>query len=205
MSQNSIAFVGDVHGNSDALRGLISHIEKLNVQKTVFLGDYLNKGPDSAGVIELLLNESQRLPMVLLKGNHEKVLLDALESANLTHFLKIGGAKTIHSYLRRPVGPNVLAEFESRIPVTHIDFLRSMPDSFENADVVASHLPLSSPEDRYRVSAHVSVGAVPLIETSSARIDTGCGSFAHGRLTAFIWPARTYFQVDSDGSPVIQN
>lgn len=203
MSPNAIAFVGDVHGNSRALRGLMAVIEKTGVEKTVFLGDYLNKGPDSAGVIELLLNESKRLPMVLLKGNHEKVFLEALDSADLAHFLKIGGAKTIHSYLRRPVGPNVIAELVSEVPEKHIDFIRRMPDTFEDADVIASHVHISGPDVRYRVSAHVSVGPEPLIESNGARIDTGCGSFANGRLTAFIWPARTYFQVESDGTAVV--
>ncbi|MBE1548968.1 hypothetical protein GGC64_002992 [Mycobacterium sp. OAS707] len=204
MSPTSIAFVGDIHGNADALRGLMTVIENIGVDKTVFLGDYLNKGPDSAGVIELLLNESMRRSMVLLKGNHEKVLLEALDTENLTHFLKIGGAKTIHSYLRRPVGPDVLAELRSRIPAAHVDFIRHMPDRFEYANVVASHIPLSESglEGRYSVSAHVSVGTVPLIDRDGARIDTGCGSFADGRLTAFVWPSLTYFQVNTDGTPV---
>ncbi|NOP94519.1 metallophosphoesterase [Mycolicibacterium fortuitum] len=202
MSPNSIAFVGDIHGNSDALRGLMTVLGGAGIDQTVFLGDYLNKGPDSAGVIEFLIEESKRLPMVLLKGNHEKVLLEALDSGDLAHFLKIGGARTIQSYLGRPVGPDVLYELQSRIPETHVEFIRRMPDRFEYADVVASHVPLSGIEGRYRVSAHISVGTAPLIDRWSARIDTGCGSFADGRLTAFVWPSLTYLQVDTSGTPI---
>ncbi|UXA11583.1 metallophosphoesterase [Mycobacterium sp. SMC-8] len=202
MSKNLIAFVGDIHGNSVALRGLLPLLEGEGINQIVLLGDYINKGNDSAGVIEILFQESKRVPMVLLKGNHEKVLLEALDTESLTHFLKIGGARTIHSYLQRPAGPDVLAEFKSRIPEAHVEFLRRMPDRFEHADVVASHIPLASAGGRYKVSAHISVGAAPLIDRDGARIDTGCGSFAEGRLTAFLWPALDYFQVRADGTPI---
>ena len=202
MSQNSIAFVGDIHGNSDALRGLMTVLEDSSIDQTVFLGDYINKGRDSAGVIEFLFEESKRLPLVLLKGNHEKALLEALDTGNLAHFLKIGGARTIQSYLRGPVGPDVLFEFQTRIPEAHVEFVRRMSDRFEHADVVASHVPLSGVDGRYRVSAHISVGELPLIDSHSARIDTGCGSFADGRLTALLWPSLSYFQVDASGTRI---
>ena len=83
-----LAFVGDVHGNLRALNALWEILDRRSVPHVVFLGDYINKGPDSAGVLEELISLEQAGRATLLAGNHEAALLDALARADLSAFLK---------------------------------------------------------------------------------------------------------------------
>ncbi len=180
---------------------MLDELNSLHISHTVFLGDYLNKGPESAQVIEHLIAVSQDSSVIPLRGNHEWAFLDALETNNLAPFLKMGGAAAIRSYVGGNVGPDVAAELRAHVPLKHIEFLRRMPVLFQNGDVVASHKPLIDHDSRYHVSAHIPVGPVPVIRSDSAYIDTGCGTEA-GRLTALLWPSLAYIQVDAAGEPV---
>jgi serine/threonine protein phosphatase 1 len=141
--------------------------------------------------------------VTLLAGNHELVLLGALDSGDMVPFLKMGGATTIRSYLGRPVRPDVRADFRAHLPEEHVDCLRSMPTRWESDDVVAQHAPFAEPSRKFQVSAHVPVGILPRITADSAQLDTGGGdSDGTGRLTAFLWPSRDFIQVDARGVPV---
>jgi serine/threonine protein phosphatase 1 len=195
------AFVGDIHGNVAALDGLAHLIlNDPTVQHTVFLGDYVNKGADSAGVLDRLLRISETHAVTVLRGNHEAEMLKALDTGDLAAFLKLGGAATIRSYVRRPVGANVIADFRSSVPPEHVRFLRAMLDVYQTEQVVASHRPGARGGTRFRISAHRPIGAYPVIGRDFAHLDTGCGS-SSGRLTALRWPSRTFTQVDSTGRP----
>jgi serine/threonine protein phosphatase 1 len=195
------AFIGDVHGRLQPLLGILDELRSWHIRHTVFLGDYLNKGSESAQVLEHLIAVSESSSVTLLRGNHESAFLDALETDNLGPFLKMGGAATIRSYVGGNVGPDVAADLKSHLPLKHIELLRRMPEVFQSGDVVASHKPLSDHDSRYQVSAHVPVGPAPVIRSDSADIDTGCGTEA-GRLTALLWPSLAYIQVDVDGRSV---
>jgi serine/threonine protein phosphatase 1 len=71
--------VGDIHGHLNKLQGLMAQVKPTNNDRVVFLGDYIDRGPDSKGVIEHLIDFQQRFPQtVFLRGNHEQMLLDAL-------------------------------------------------------------------------------------------------------------------------------
>lgn len=194
-----IAFVGDVHGNLRALNGILTLLDQCRLTRVVFLGDYINKGPDSAAVVEVLLDRTINGSVTLLRGNHETALLNAFEENDLAAFLKIGGAATIRSYVAGPVGPDVLGEFRAIFPSRHLELIRSMPDQFETSELIASHQPLLRTDDRFAISAHVPVGERPILRSMSASIDTGCGGKS-GRLTALLWPSMTVAQVEADGS-----
>jgi serine/threonine protein phosphatase 1 len=197
------AFVGDVHGNLDALRGILKELVPREGLRFVFLGDYLNKGPYSAEVLEHLLKMKRAGEATLLAGNHEAALLQALDTADLTSFIKMGGAATIRSYLRRPVGPDVLDDFRANLPTFHVEGLREMPCTWETADVIARHAPADVADTRFTISAHIPVGPLPRITATTAQLDTGSGSGGHlGRLTAFLWPSRDFVQVDAAGRRV---
>ena len=196
-----IAFVGDVHGNLLALRGLWHAIDTRGADRAVFLGDYLNKGKDSRGVIETLLDYQAMGRVTLLKGNHETAVLDAFDTGELATFLKMGGAMTIRSYVGHRSGPDVLDEFRASFPSDHLEALRHMPETFETDDVVAQHIPRDGPSGKYTISAHVPVGQLPRLRRNSAQIDTGCGG-ATGRLTALFWPSLDYIQVDDLGGVI---
>jgi serine/threonine protein phosphatase 1 len=198
---NELAFVGDVHGNRRALQGLLDVLAARGGLHAVFLGDYINKGTESAAVMAQLLAYSQSGNATLLKGNHEGALLDAIDKGDLSVFLKMGGAMTIRSYVGGKVGPDVLRDFRASLPREHLEAVRRMPETYELDDLIAQHIPSGASTHKYRISAHVPVGKLPRIGRDSAQLDTGCGDET-GRLTALIWPSLEYTQVDADGSIV---
>lgn len=196
-----LAFVGDVHGNLSAFHGLWDVLSRNPSTHVVFLGDYINKGPCSREVLDLLIAISSAGRATLLAGNHEIGLVDALGRRDLSGFLKMGGAATIRSYAAgRRVKPDVLADFASLLPESHLDAVRRMPTSFETDELIAQHIPKAT-SGKFQVSAHVPVGDLPRIGHRSAELDTGCGT-AWGRLTAMYWPSLQFVQVDSAGRVV---
>lgn len=195
------AFVGDVHGNLRALRGLCDVLTARGRPHAVFLGDYVNKGARSAEVVKELLAYSRAGHATLLAGNHETALLDALDTGDLTTFLKMGGAMTIRSYVGAKVGPDVFRDFRASFPSEHLGAIRGMPETYESYDLIAQHMPPAAPTPKFRISAHVPVGRLPRIGRHSAQLDTGCGDDS-GRLTALLWPSLDYVQVDARGAMV---
>ena len=196
-----LAFVGDVHGNLRAVQGLWDALKRRDVPHVIFLGDYINKGAQSAEVLQELIQHAEAGYATLLAGNHEAALLDALGRQDLSGFLKMGGAATIRSYVGGRVGPDVLGDFLTSLPPEHLEALRRMPPTYETANLVAQHIPSRSTRAKFRISAHVPVGDLPRIGHRSAQLDTGCGTVS-GRLTALLWPALDYIQVDNHGAVV---
>src|SRR5947209_2745279 len=98
MAGRTIA-IGDIHGCSVALRALLDAID-LGVDDTlVTLGDYIDRGPDSRGVLDLLIDLRMRYRLVPLLGNHEALLLAALSDRQaLELWLSCGGVETVRSY-----------------------------------------------------------------------------------------------------------
>lgn len=198
-----IAFVGDIHGNIRALNGMLFSLKEASIEHVVFLGDYLNKGNDSAPVLDALLSRQGSGDVTLLLGNHELALLKAFDTRDLGPFLKMGGAGTIRSYLGGDVGADVYSEFYSNFPQTHLDGLRLMPSRWESEELMVQHEPADYVGPKFVISAHVPVGSLPKMTESSAQIDTGCsGINPDGRLTAFLWPSKAFIQVENDGSEI---
>jgi serine/threonine protein phosphatase 1 len=196
-----IAFVGDVHGNLSALRGLCDVLATRGAAHAIFLGDYINKGRQSAEVMRELISYSQAGCATLLRGNHESALLDALDSGDLATFLKMGGAMTIRSYVGAKVGADVLRDFRAKFPSEHLDAIRRMPQTYESDDLIAQHIPSAESTPKFRISSHVPIGELPRIGRYSVQLDTGCGA-GSGRLTALLWPSLDYVQVDAGGNMV---
>jgi serine/threonine protein phosphatase 1 len=116
--------VGDIHGCSKALDALIEVIRPRIGDTIVTLGDYIDRGPDSRGVIDRLIELGHRCHLVPLMGNHEEMLFEALEgSFPLEYFLGVGGDATLDSY-----GPG---RDLSLIPEDHIHFLKGCLDFHE--------------------------------------------------------------------------
>lgn len=90
--------IGDVHGCSLALRRLLGACEdyaKGKAFRLVFIGDYIDRGPDSAGVIEAI--RALDNPICLM-GNHEELLIEALRTGDDANWLHNGGDATLESY-----------------------------------------------------------------------------------------------------------
>ncbi len=93
MTSGRIAVISDIHGNLKALQSMIDLLS-YEFDGTVFVGDYVNRGTDSRGVIELLssLNRT-RDDFHFLKGNHDEAFLAVLEGGSLPSFFAMGGAR----------------------------------------------------------------------------------------------------------------
>jgi serine/threonine protein phosphatase 1 len=92
--------VGDIHGCIDQLRQLVELVRTENkIDRWVFLGDYIDRGPGSKEVIDLLMSLQQETDVVCLKGNHEAMLIEAVEDdSDLDLWLVNGGFATLQSF-----------------------------------------------------------------------------------------------------------
>src|SRR5262249_22206274 len=93
MTEGRTIAIGDIHGCSAALAALVRAIAPTPPDTLVFLGDYIDRGPDSRGVLEQVTALAERCTAVPLLGNHEEMVLAALEGpSELRYWLKFGGA-----------------------------------------------------------------------------------------------------------------
>jgi serine/threonine protein phosphatase 1 len=115
--------VGDIHGCCKALGALLS-VVALGADDTVItLGDYIDLGPDSNGVIGLLLGVAARCKLVPLKGDHEEMFQTALSGRDsVRRWERAGGEQTLRSY-----GVDSPAD----IPLSHRSFLSGCEDRHE--------------------------------------------------------------------------
>lgn len=115
--------IGDIHGCATALNALL---DALNLQKSdtlVTLGDYVDRGMDSAGVIQTLLQWMNQVRLVPLLGNHEIMMMQAMTSTEVMNFwLSHGGQQTLQSYGGSP----------DKIPSEHLTFLKHCHKFWEN-------------------------------------------------------------------------
>jgi serine/threonine protein phosphatase 1 len=131
MKPRTIA-IGDIHGCSSALDALLKAIRPRPADCIVTLGDYINRGPDSRGVIGSLIELKDRCRLVPLLGNHEEMLFEALaDSYPLDYFLGVGGDATLDSYGHGRV--------LSLIPDNHLKFLKSCLDYHETDSHIFVH------------------------------------------------------------------
>jgi serine/threonine protein phosphatase 1 len=123
MASRTIA-IGDIHGCSAALRALIEAINPQRDDTLIPLGDCIDRGPDSCGVVEQLLLLRDRCRLFPLLGNHEEMMLNYLDGRpQPDDWLAVGGAETLASY---GTGSDAAA-----IPKEHIDYIRTWGDCFE--------------------------------------------------------------------------
>jgi serine/threonine protein phosphatase 1 len=124
--------IGDIHGCSTVLRTLNDAIAPRPEDTIVTLGDYIDWGPDSRGVIDLLIDLSRRCHLVPLLGNHEEMLLAALKSfSELRYLLQFGGEETLNSY-QYDGG-------QEMIPREHVQFIKGCRDYYETATHIFAH------------------------------------------------------------------
>ena len=104
MAGRTIA-IGDVHGCSAALQMLLDAIEPGSQDTLITLGDHIDRGPDSRGVLNLLIELASCCDLIPLLGNHEEMLLACLaDHTVLRTWLSCGGTKTLLSYGWAPSG-----------------------------------------------------------------------------------------------------
>jgi serine/threonine protein phosphatase 1 len=129
MPRRTIA-LGDIHGCSAALAALVEALEPGPDDLIVPLGDFIDRGPDSRGVVDQLLQLSQRCRVQPILGNHEQMMLDAIIDPLLREdWLEYGGAATLDSY-----GGAI-----SRIPPEHFAVYRDCLDYLETDTHIFTH------------------------------------------------------------------
>ena len=127
--------IGDVHGCSLALGSLLATIRPRPDDVIVTLGDYVNRGPDSRGVLDRLIKLERQCTLVPILGNHDEMLLELLKQAyagrspNLANWLEMGGAATLESYGARR--ESIVRDDLARIPPEHFHFLGRCRDYYE--------------------------------------------------------------------------
>lgn len=168
---NKIVAIGDIHGQYDMLTTLMWKINQcvdLDTTPLVFLGDYVDGGPDTKLVVDALITFQSMYPhWVFLRGNHEQMFLDALtlgqsERQTYYHWYNQGGAATRQSYIGDMVVPDtlgkrLLSEYEKSlvsvvdaIPAEHFAFFNALPYMHESEKFYFVHagcVPGSPPED----------------------------------------------------------
>jgi serine/threonine protein phosphatase 1 len=145
--------IGDIHGRDDLLRDMAERVEadlktcSFDHAVTVFLGDYIDRGPGSQGVVERLAMSQWPTPIIALAGNHEDFLLSFLDDAGFLAFWRSqGGLETLHSYGVN-IGPamagrgfeEVQAAFKARFPEQHGNFLETLKPSAVIGDYFFCH------------------------------------------------------------------
>src|SRR5580765_5777294 len=91
--------IGDIHGSFIALSTLLNTLEIQPADQLVFLGDYIDRGPDSRKVLDLLTRPNPPGSRVFLRGNHEVMILDAREDLlKANTWQSYGGLETAFSY-----------------------------------------------------------------------------------------------------------
>jgi serine/threonine protein phosphatase 1 len=134
--------VGDIHGERELLDDLLAALPLRTGDRFVFMGDYVDRGPDSRGVVDRLIEHASRYDSVFLCGNHESMFLDFLGWRGPQYFggdafLANGGDRTLASYgyFDAPE-PDPLA-FE--LPTAHREFYRGLRLHHREGDYLFVH------------------------------------------------------------------
>src|ERR1700730_8652732 len=144
---------GDIHGRSDLVKEMFTVIDAdmarnpVNRPVEVFLGDYVDRGPDSAQTLDLLIERSLYRETVFLKGNHEAFFLEVLrDPTKLEDWRQFGGLQTLMSYGIQPtLNPDAVEQAEliraltEVMPDDHLRFLQSLKPSFVCGDFFFVH------------------------------------------------------------------
>ena len=124
--------IGDIHGCLAALDRILEAVNPQPEDTVVGLGDYVDRGPDSRGVIDRLLELGGRTQFVGIIGNHEQMMLDVIRHGDPHHaWLRYGGLETLESY-----------DFDGELdflPSDHDQFFESLGDYFEASDFMFMH------------------------------------------------------------------
>lgn len=144
--------VGDIHGRLDLFEQLILDIEADDAARNranttiILLGDLVDRGPSSSGVVEAAMKLGARRNVRTLCGNHEEMLLKSIEDVKyMRAYLNHGGRETILSYLSDPDEYSRLTFDEltrnllEAMPEAHLDFLRNLEEKVVIGDYLFVH------------------------------------------------------------------
>jgi serine/threonine protein phosphatase 1 len=212
--------MGDVHGRLDLFEALRDSIEREIAQAprlepvVILLGDLVDRGPDSAGVLREVREWGKRRQLHVLLGNHEEMFLRSFADVEvLRQFLRHGGRETLLSYgiSRKRYAAAELAEIQQlareAVPIEDIEFIAGFEDMVAVGDYLFVHAGiapgvamadqktsdlrwirepfLSHADDHGRIVVHGhTIAGEPVLRANRIGIDTG--AYESGRLTALV-------------------
>lgn len=226
MSQNKMIAIGDIHGCCRTLEALLEKLEEYPDHKLIFVGDYIDRGPCSREVVDLLIELDKKRECVFLRGNHEQMLLDVKEHGEYENhqiWIMNGGDKTLKSY--------GLSSSKLDFPEDHMEFYRNTKFFYSSDKYFFVHagapphqtLEASTSDKKFRHDFlwsrdHLNVPETPwekkvifghtprpepIKHPNMIGIDTGCvfASRGYGKLTAVILPEESFIQQKSLEKP----
>ncbi len=205
--------IGDTHGMAAKLENLLGQIDRwcaanarAELHQLIFLGDYIDRGPDSRQVLQIV-QCLQTKGAICLRGNHEQLMLRATESErDRTNFLANGGGATVTS-LCTPAAFRRAQEWMRALPTSHEDELRyyvhagirpcvplDQQTTYTKLWIRDSFLCHRGPFPKYIVHGHTPTiyldpqQTMPDVRDNRCNVDTGAG--ANGLLSAAIFNDR---------------
>jgi serine/threonine protein phosphatase 1 len=207
--------IGDIHGCLNHLQELLNLVKPdLDRHKLVFIGDYLDRGPHSQGVVDCIIDLKKKYNpenIICLMGNHERMFLDFLQGHEEMFFLLNGGAATAVSYWG-----DQWERRERRLPLEHEHFFKELKLVYQTDDYIFVHgglqpgLPLSAQQEKdilwirkefinseFDFGRRVIFGHTPfrepLVRANKIGIDTG--AVYGNKLTCLLLPEENFFFV----------
>lgn len=211
--------IGDIHGCVSEVEDIFHQIEfdlkfsSFDSYIIITVGDYVDRGPDSRGVIEFLIGAQRRHPLVCLLGNHDQRFLEFLEVPDEVGevFLHYGGREALHSYGvevgETPDIANLSRQLKRQIPRSHLNFLRNLQLQHIEGDYAFVHagikpevpmaeqsakhllwireefLTYQKPHEKVIVHGHTIHDS---FDIQPNRINTDTGAFNSGKLTCAV-------------------
>lgn len=207
MKEKRLIAIGDIHGEINRLNSLLEKLILVKSDTVVFLGDYIDRGKHSKEVVERLIDLSEKVNCIFLKGNHEQMVLKMLETkseTDINYWLMNGGNETLDNY-------GDLLE----MLMLHGKFLKNLKPYYLTEKYLFVHAginPNKSLEEqnekdllwvrddfidkKHNLKQKIIFGHTPFytpyIEEDKIGINTGCGIEPDGYLTAFICDDETF-------------
>tara|TARA_R110001632_G_scaffold22324_1_gene64262 strand:- start:2594 stop:3259 length:666 start_codon:yes stop_codon:yes gene_type:complete len=139
---SKIIAIGDIHGELGKLKDLFAKLSFSKEDTIVFLGDYIDRGKESKGVIDFILDLKDKCNLVALKGNHEQFALDTFKDpeGNMAgSWVMNGGINTLTSYQETQSLEKCLTTALKTMERVHGDFLKSLPIIHETENHIFVH------------------------------------------------------------------
>ncbi|MBA2732803.1 MAG: serine/threonine protein phosphatase [Acidobacteria bacterium] len=157
--------VGDIHGRRAQLAALLKALPRNETSDTlVFLGDLIDRGPDAPGVVSDVIELQRENPerVVVLRGNHEQMMLDFLdEDSRLWLSPATGGEQTFQQYTASPLRVETDEDFgnarrriEESVPLEHLEFFRQLPIYHEDDYALYVHAGLDQGKHPRETDTH---------------------------------------------------
>lgn len=211
MKEKRLIAIGDIHGEINRLNSLLEKLILVKSDTVVFLGDYIDRGKHSKEVVERLIDLSEKVNCIFLKGNHEQMVLKMLETkseTDINYWLMNGGNETLDNY-------GDLLE----MLMLHGDFFKNLKPYYMTDKYLFVHAginPSKSLEEqnendllwiredfidkKHDLKQKIIFGHTafyePYIDEDKIGIDTGCGKEPDGTLTAFICNDESFITSD---------